>query len=1093
MTLLGILIGSGAITKFGPGTLVVTNADDRTGATTVSLGTLDLTGGADEALVASVTINPTAILMIDNTTANNAARIGSGVPLTLQAGTINYLSNNTPNTVTTQTFGAVTVSAGSSTFNSVAGTGAGDTTSINIATVTRSGGGLLNFVGVNQPLSDSFSSPGGANQITVTGTGGGTLSSILNTEPQVAGLTAGTFAISPVGPVKVNGGFLVPWTTVAFAASPGNNPTTLDFGSVDGPSINNNPIAGPYSIIPFSNYISETLGSAGSSDVVLVSSNDSSVTSSTVNAAAVKITGAGTTISGGGTLHLTYGAIIATGANETISANLSPGTPTGGPVEGYLLTGANAGLNITGVISTPAGTVSTGSTASHPMTIGGQGTLTLSGTNTYQTLGTSTEVDGGTVVLNGNAAFGTNTLSSTTNTNPVAVWGGTIQSGLTTGISIGNPLALQLGAGAVPGDLLPGAALAIVGNNPLTLGGLISGSGGLTLVSSTATGTTPTVTFDGTVSNTYTGFTTVNGGTLTLTMASTAVNALAGPVAINGGTLQQSAVGTSPASQLDAQNVQISAGGTLALLNSAPDTINALTFVNGGTVATGTGTLTLNADLQTIANSGSPSTATISGILSLGLGAAILNVASSGNTGNTPDLNVSATIIGASGDGIAKENSGTVAFSGTANNTYNGQTTVVSGTLLLNMQTNAEAYGGTLVINGYGSVGDAVKVISNFSQLFTTAGVTINGAAGTLDISGSTAAQTITTLDLRGGTLLTGTSTLNLNGTVTGMPIGTKSGSISGKLALASTQIFSAADASGQPGLIVQATIVNGPGGAGGITKQGTGTVELANSVSNTYSAATTVNEGTLLLNTTGSANEVQNLVFSASSGTITGGTFTLTVNGSTSTATTANIAYTTAGTNFSGLITNIQNALNALANVQPGNAVVALGSQNASGPTLTVTFVNQLGSQSILAMGRSSSLSGGTAPTLAVPTIATPGVAVLAVPGKFVIGNFQGGSAAVGAVGGKAQVVRELGNDEISATSAVTVNNSGWLDIDGNVQTLSNSVGNALTLVGGAVTTEAGTLALSGTLAGQTYAGNQTAATISGNLSLGLARPTPC
>ena len=337
--------------------------------------------------------------------------------------------------------------------------------------------------------------------------------------------------------------------------------------------------------------------------------------------------------------------------------------------------------------------------------------------------------------------------------------------------------------------------------------------------------------------------------------------------------------------------------------------------------------------------------------------------------------------------------------------------------------------------------------------------------------------------------MLTGTGTLNIGGTVTGLPIGTKSGTISGKLALASTQIFAAADEGGQPGLIVLASIANSTGGAGGITKQGTGTVELANSVSNSYTAATTVNEGTLLLNTSGSANEVQNLVFSASSGTITGGTFTLTVNGTGSTATTANIAYTTAGTNFSGLITNVQNALNALANVQPGNAVVALGSQNASGPTLTVTFVNQLGSQSILAMGRSSSLSGGTAPTLAIPTIATPGVAALAVAGKaLVIGDFQGGSAAVGAVGGKADVVRELGNNEISPNSAVTVNNSGWLDINGNVQTLSNSVGNALTLVGGAVTTGAGTLALAGILAGQSNAANQTAATISGNLSLGLA-----
>ena len=83
--------------------------------------------------------------------------------------------------------------------------------------------------------------------------------------------------------------------------------------------------------------------------------------------------------------------------------------------------------------------------------------------------------------------------------------------------------------------------------------------------------------------------------------------------------------------------------------------------------------------------------------------------------------------------------------------------------------------------------------------------------------------------------------------------------------------------------------------------------------------------------------------------------------------------------------------------------------------------------------------------------------------------------------------MVRELGNNEISNAALVTVNNSGLLDINGNFQTLTNLAGSALTLVGGGVTTEAGTLTLGGTLAGKTNAGNQTAATISGNLSLGL------
>ena len=60
LTLQGLLHGSGSIAKFGPGNLVLTNADIRTGTTAVSGGTLTLSGGAAEVFVAGLTINPGA-------------------------------------------------------------------------------------------------------------------------------------------------------------------------------------------------------------------------------------------------------------------------------------------------------------------------------------------------------------------------------------------------------------------------------------------------------------------------------------------------------------------------------------------------------------------------------------------------------------------------------------------------------------------------------------------------------------------------------------------------------------------------------------------------------------------------------------------------------------------------------------------------------------------------------------------------------------------------------------------------------------------------------------------------------------------------
>jgi hypothetical protein len=95
-------------------------------------------------------------------------------------------------------------------------------------------------------------------------------------------------------------------------------------------------------------------------------------------------------------------------------------------------------------------------------------------------------------------------------------------------------------------------------------------------------------------------------------------------------------------------------------------------------------------------------------------------------------------------------------------------------------------------------------------------------------------------------------------------------------------------------------------------------------------------------------ANEVQTI---ALTGTPTGGTFTLTLNGQ-----------TTAGIAFNAAATAVQSALEALSTIGRGNVIVT-----GSGPW-AITFVNDLGKQPIAALTKDATgLTGGTSPNVTV------------------------------------------------------------------------------------------------------------------------------
>src|SRR5262249_20385410 len=107
-------------------------------------------------------------------------------------------------------------------------------------------------------------------------------------------------------------------------------------------------------------------------------------------------------------------------------------------------------------------------------------------------------------------------------------------------------------------------------------------------------------------------------------------------------------------------------------------------------------------------------------------------------------------------------------------------------------------------------------------------------------------------------------------------------------------------------------------------------------------------------------------------------------------------------------------------------------------------------------------------------------------IPGSLTIGDLFGGTGAV-----KGDVVQLLANSQITVTAAVTINNSGLLDLNGFSNTIGVAQTNALVLLGGSVSTGAGTLTLAGNVTHLATLASHIGATTSGDLSPGGAART--
>lgn len=685
-TYAGGLTDGGNLIKVGSGTLTMTGTNTYSGTTTISGGSLQLGNGGVGGLLSAgsaLTLNGNLIINRNNTAVqgvdfSSSPITGAGSFTQAGAGTtiLNVANSYSGATLVTagklvvssaQTgTGAVTVSDGASLGVTVSGASQFSPSALTLGT---SGATALEFDGLNStttaPINAGTLSVGGTVTINITSgtfaagnnyalvhwatSGPADASSfVLGLSP---GLTAtlsvsgSTLYLNVSGVSDVWSGVTsdnwdtttANWTghasifangdAVLFDDSANNTFVTVNAGVQPGSTLFNNSSSHPYTIT------SSAGNNIGGSGGITINNSGSVTLSGGAN------TYTGVTAVNAGTLSVgalaNGGSPSDIGAASSASGNLALNASTLQYTGGTTGTDHGATLGASGatVEITTAGTALTDSgviVGSGSLAKTGLGVLILSGANTFSG---GVAVNAGELDINNggsssaNSAIGTGTLTIGSGTiidntsgsdvtllpNNAQVWNGSFIFG-----GFGNNL--NLGAGPVS---VPATATVTIFANTLTVGGTVSGAGGLTKM---------------------------GGGTLVLSSA----NTLHGTVTLTEGTLaigNDMALGTG---ELDFNGG--AAGATFQSVDGSAHTItNAINFDGSGganTIFGGTGNLKFTGS----AANGTPKTLTV----------------------NNPQTEFSGVLSGASARTIA--GTGTLVLSGT--NTYSGGTTISAGATL---------------------------------------------------------------------------------------------------------------------------------------------------------------------------------------------------------------------------------------------------------------------------------------------------------------------------------------------------------------------------------------------------------------------------
>ncbi|MEI6492586.1 MAG: autotransporter-associated beta strand repeat-containing protein, partial [Verrucomicrobiota bacterium] len=406
-----------------------------------------------------------------------------------------------------------------------------------------------------------------------------------------------------------------------------------------------------------SNWVGSSVPLAGA-DITFTGSSQTNVNTGTnqttgaitFDSAAAAFTINGNTITLGGNLAnnstntQTINSAIEINADRTIAAN------TGNLVLGSVAlsnVGALPGtLTFTGEQNTTVnGTISDGPAVGGSVVKSGNGTLTLSGNNTF----------------NGPLTISAGVLAA----NSAAVLGSGVGPSSGSGIKGPNSLTFEGGTLQATGDIVSGLnrslimdATGIIDTNghTVTINGTIEGAGGLT---KNGTGTLILNQANNLFVNTYSGETTINQGALQMNSSTVLGSTTNGTVVQSGASLVIANTGNVTGESLTLSGAGDNGQGALRLLSGQQATWN-------GTVG-----LTANASIQ----AGDSSTLTLSQAVNVGNYTLIIG----GNTSSAaPTETLTGALIGSGG--LAKTGNGTVSLSGDGNG-YSGSADVQAGVL----------------------------------------------------------------------------------------------------------------------------------------------------------------------------------------------------------------------------------------------------------------------------------------------------------------------------------------------------------------------------------------------------------------------------
>jgi autotransporter-associated beta strand protein len=509
----------------------------------------------------------------------------------------------------------------------------------------------------------------------------------------------------------------------------------------------------------------------------------------------------GLTVNNTGTTDLKGGGNTYTGTTSVQGGTLVPETTSGVGVPGALTVGA-ATVRL-GASNQTASTATVTLNPSALLDLNGNSTsvgpLVLSGATVTTGSGTLTVggkiTDSGASSISGNLALSAGSETITVNTAGTLTVSAAV-SGSSSLTKTGSGALVLTAANTYSGGTTLSAGSLKVGNNNALGSGTLTLSGGSFLATGSAVALPNAVTLAGSVTIggslaiTFTGAATLTGSR-TLTVNDTALATFAAPIG-------QSASGFS-----------LTQAGTGLLALTAANTYSGGTTLGAGTIevgnnnALGTGTLTLKSGTFMAIGSAVtlPNAVTLAGGVTIGgtlaitfTGPATLTASRTLTVSNT-GLTTFVGAVGQSASGFALTKAGAGALALTAADTYSGGTTLSAGTLEVG---NNSALGtGTLTLKGgtFMATGSAAALANAVSL------------AGNATIGGSLA------VTFNGAATLTGSRTLTVTNTA----------------------------------LTTFAAPIGQSASGFALTKAGTGTLVLA--AANTYTGATTISGGTLLVN----------------------------------------------------------------------------------------------------------------------------------------------------------------------------------------------------------------------------------------------------